>query len=327
MDNEEMLQKTIDTTAISSGGALIGDQADKFIDFTVDESVMLGMIRNVRRNSNKGEIDALNLGTPVTEAATENADSGNIYDPTFSKISFNMEKTRSAFNVTKDAELTNVEREGFRNTLMKAFGARMSTDLELLAISGDRTVVGNTALARLLRTYDGWDLQTQSAHLIDAGGKNVSKALFSAMIKAMPRKYLKLIDQMKFWVSATVFQNYAEELSERDTNLGDAILAGTKVPNAFGIPIVRVPLIPEDKEYTVGTSTLDDGSFIWLGTPTNFLFFIMRKFDMYWEFKPRNDRRENTTYSWTDCRIENIDAIVKAFDIGVTSCDRWACGD
>lgn len=329
--NQELIQKAIDMAAIAAGGELLPEQADKFIDLTVDESVLLKIVRNERTNNPQGEVDLLNIGAPVTEAASENPESCNcltgdqIYDPTFSYISYSCQKTRSAFNITKEAELSNIERTRLRARVMTSFAKRMSTDLELLTIQGDTSLAATTRINRLLRTYNGWDVQTAGAHIVNAGGLNVSLQLFSTMIKTMPRKYLKMMDTLRFLVGPTVWQNYAEELSARNTTLGDAIVNGGLIPRAYGIPIVRIPLIPEDQSYTVGTVASADGSFIWLTEPKNFIFVILRKFDTYWEFKPRQDRWENTTYSMTDCLIENVDMVVKGINIGIENCDRYAC--
>ncbi|GAH40297.1 unnamed protein product, partial [marine sediment metagenome] len=46
--------------------------------------------------------------------------------------------------------------------------------------------------------------------------------------------------------------------------------------------------------------------------------------DTYWEFKPRFDRWENTTYSQTDVRVENLDLVVKAVDVGIESATRYS---
>ena len=327
MDNEQMIKKAIDMAAIGAGGEMLPKQADKFIDLTVDESVLLKLVRVEPTDNPKGELDLLNIGEPVTENAAENPEAqtfgGTIYDPTFSYVPYACKKTRSAFNLTKEAEQANIERSALRARVMESFAKRMSTDLELLGIQGDDSLAAVSRLNRLLRTYDGWDIQTDSGHIVDAGGRNVSSKLFSAMIKSLPRKYLKMMDQLRFLCGATAWQNYAEELTERNTTLGDAILNGTVQPRPYGIPLVRIPLIPEDKEYNVGTPSFDDGTFIWLTIPKNFIWVILRKFDTYWEFKPRFDRWENTTYSQTDARVENVDLVVKATNIGIESTTRY----
>jgi len=341
MDNNELIKKAIDMAAIASGSEMNPEQSDRFIDLTVDESVLLKQVRIHKTDNSKGEIDKRNIGEPVTEKASENpeavytaysstpgASEAYLYDPTFAKIEYSVVKTRSAFNVTKEASQANIERDDLRDTLMGAFAKRMSTDLELLALMGDSIAWGgsNTKMGRLLKTNNGWYYlcanatadSPGTAHIVNAGAKNISKYLFSKMIKTMPKKYLMLFDELVFYVSPTIYQNYLEELAERNTNLGDVALTGKTGLTAFGIPIKRVPLISEDMTYPYGTTT-NSGTFIMLTVPTNLIVAILRQFETYWEFKPRADRWENTTYSQSDFNIENKDAIVVANNISVVA--------
>jgi len=125
-------------------------------------------------------------------------------------------------------------------------------------------------------------------------------------------------------VSPTIHQNYLEQLGERSTNLGDAALSGKIDLTAWAVPIVRVPLISETLEgCTDGTTELDDATFIFLTVPENLIFVMLRLFDIYWEFKPRSDRWENTTYSQTDFQIENTDMVVLADCVDPTSCNIY----
>lgn len=341
-----LIKKAIDTSLLASGGELNPEQADKFIDLTVDESVLLKKgIRVIRTTNPKGELDKLNIGEPVTESAAESGENilaysstptnaqGYIYDPTLSQIEYTVEKTRTAFNITKEAIQSNIEQDQLKDTLMTSFAKRMSTDLELLGIMGDPTTYSTsfTKLGRLLKTNHGWyriamgDLAPNpgAAHIVNVGGKNVSKYLFSKMIKTLPKKYLMNFDDYRFLVSPTVYQNYIEAISERATNLGDAALMGKITLTAYGIPIIRIPLITETLECTAGTTEVTDGTFIMLTMLQNLIYVVLRHFDVYWEFKPRSDRWENTTYSQTDFQIENTDAMVLGNCVSVSSCEEY----
>ena len=56
-DVKELIEKAIDMSLLSSGGEMLPDQADKFVDLTVDESVLLkNGIRIIRTDNPKGEI-------------------------------------------------------------------------------------------------------------------------------------------------------------------------------------------------------------------------------------------------------------------------------
>ena len=316
-NTKELIEKTIDTTALAAGGKLLGDQASTFIDLTVDVSRMLKMVRSETRTIPHGELDTINVGAPVSEKATENADTGNIYDPTFGKIPYAVTKVRSAFNLTTESYQDNIEGRGLRTRTMTSFAKRMSTDMEFLAISGDASITGSTVTDRLLKTDDGWHVQTATGcHYVDCNGTRVSRKLFNEMIKALPSKFKMSRAGLVFFVSPSSYQDYWDERADRQTGLGDRSIDQEIPLRAYGIPVVEIPLIPED--LVVIDPYKLDGTFVWLTFPENFIWITLRMFDIYWEFKPRTDRWENTTYSQVDMVIENKDAIVKATDVSVT---------
>lgn len=313
MDNQALINK-ITTTELSAGGLMLPEQFDRFVDLTIDESVMLKMVRVERRSKPRGEIDKLNIGQPVTESATENADTGNVYNPTFSKVEYTVKKVRSAFDLSTEALRENIEGENFRETLMNSFAKRIATDLELLAIQGDTVKYANdnTPLGRLLKRLDGWYVQTNTGcNYVDAGGAPVSKELFSKMIKALPTKYRQAYGDLRFFVSPTVYQDFVDTLSDRATALGDAALSGATPVTVYGIPVIPVPMIPEN----LGPN--QNQTFIWLTFPKNFIMVIFREITVHWEFRPRKDAWENTTYTQVDFIIEDKEAIVRADNVGL----------
>jgi len=313
MDNQTLISK-ITTTDLDNGGLMLPEQFERFVDLTVDQSVLLKMVRVERRSKPKGEIDKLNIGQPVTESAAENTDTGNVYNPTFSKVEYAVKKVRSAFDLSTEALSENIEGAAFRETLMNSFAKRIATDLELLAIQGDTTTYAadGTALGRLLKRLDGWYVQTNSGcHYVDAKGQPVSKDLFSKMIKALPVKYRQAYGDLRFFCSPTVYQDFVDTLSDRATALGDTALSGASPVTVYGIPLVPVPMIPE----TLGTDS--NQTFVWLTFPKNFVMVVFREITVHWEFRPRKDAWENTTYTQVDFLIEDKDAIVRANNVGL----------
>lgn len=349
-DVREILKSilTTDMTGVGKGGLMLPEQTTQFLDLTLEYSTMLQLVRNEKKTNPKGETDTLNIGEVVTEGASEAPGDGSSPDeevkPTFGKLEYTMKKLRSMFDISTESLLDNIEAEqlaalqntaeggpteggpsgDFRDKLMRAYAKRISTDVELLAIQGDSTIVStSTKLNRLLKQNDGWDALTASGvHLVDVGYKNISKNLFAAMLKAMPSPYMKRIKDLRWFLGPITNINWKSTLAERLTMVGDEALKGGDMA-PFGIPMVMIPLIPEDKTKTVGTTNYTGLSFIWLTFPENFIFLQRRYVETYWEFKPRRDKWENTTYSETDQLIENLDCIVKAINLKVDSATAY----
>jgi HK97 family phage major capsid protein len=276
---------------------------------------MLKQVRVERPDGLKGERDKINVGAPVTESAAEDADTGNIYEPTFSKVEFDCKKLRSAFNVTWEANKNNIEKEKLKDTLMASFAKRISTDLELLAVQGDTTITGTDPLSRLLKRCNGWNKQITDAnlHIVNASDAVISRSLFSKAIRILPNKYKQALNQFKWFLSPSTYQDYVDTLANLTTPLGDSATQTQVRPAPFGIPAEQVPAIPEVWDAGAGYYR----TYALLVIPANLIWFIAREIETYWEFKPRNDRWENTTYTNADARVENLDAVVKIKDIKI----------
>lgn len=315
LDPKEVIEK-ITRTDLEAGGLMTPEQAEKFIDLTVDQSKLLKMVRVHRTNRDSGEISKLQIGEPVTEdaALTPVAETvpGNIFD----KVTFSVKKLRSALDLPKDVLEDNIEGENFQDTIMAAVAKRVGTDHELLAIMGDTEAYAadNTKTGRLLRTLDGWHKQTSTGvHIVDAAGQPVSRSLFSKAIRELPAQYKVDRSQLRFFVSPSVWQDYADALADRPTAGGDEALKGISEIRVFGVPLVEVPMIPEN----LGTS--GNQTFVWLTIPANFIYVVRREFEVHWEFVPRRDVYENTTYSRIAVCIENKDAIVKIINVALAA--------
>ncbi len=319
MSADERLRKAIDTDLLETqGGALNADQSNAFIDLTVDHSTLLRICRVVRRTNPKGDIDKMLFGDVVTEGATENTDSGNVYEPTHSKVSYSTEKLRSALDLTRETLEENIEGTGYRSRVMGALGRRIGTDLELLAIQGDTDyATPTTRRGRLLSKNDGWFKLGLDGHTVDCAGASISKTIFSMMIRALPVEFKTNRADLRFFCSPSVVQDYRDQLSNRETTLGDNSLTGAGILTVFGVPIVEVPLIPEDKNSLDGSDVWGDASYIWLTYPSNLIHVISREIEVWWEYKPRKDAYESTVYTRTDDIIENTDAIVTGYDLRI----------
>jgi hypothetical protein len=171
----------------------------------------------------------------------------------FNQIELVARKVISQWSITTESLQSNIEQVGFEDTLMETMTERIATDLELLAIQGDDTLAGSTPTDLLLKRLDGWDILTNNAHIVDADGASVSKNLFAAMIRAMPKQF-KNDPGLRFLVSDTVANDWMNLLSERGTAVGDAALGGTGI-NPFGRPMVVIPLIPDDKALSITAAT------------------------------------------------------------------------
>ena len=98
MANEELLQKANEvTTSVvgnASGGILKPAQANRFLDFVIDQSVLMQQSRVVRMANPSMEIDKLSVGSRLLAKATEASDTGANAAVTFTKVALTTVKLR-----------------------------------------------------------------------------------------------------------------------------------------------------------------------------------------------------------------------------------------
>lgn len=61
--------------------------------------------------------------------------------------------------------------------------------------------------------------------------------------------------------------------------------------------------------------TVNEGSFIWLANPKNFIYVLLNGTRVYSEFNKDYDRLETVVYNEMDVVVENLDAVVKAVNV------------
>lgn len=314
---KKSLYETADLTA--AAGKMTRTQSDFFIGMTVNNSVLfrdnLAVTRRV--DHRQGRINRIMFSEPVTYGAAEGVEVTRTVKPTTSYIDYTTSKLTSAMDRTTELMEENVEGEAFEDTIAEEFAKRMGNDFELLAILGDtvKYAADGSATGLLLKTMDGWFKQAAGANIVDLGGTTVSKVVFSDMIRTMPNHYKQNRAGLRFYVSPGIAQDWRDQLASRNTDLGDASLVGSGPLNAYGIPIVEVPLFPQDLDSYDGSTNYDNATFAWLTFPENLIRVISRDIEVYKEFKPRFDKWEWTLYTYQGHYIQNLEAMVMGVNL------------
>ena len=94
--NEELIEKTIATSDLLSGGLLNPIQQTQFVTLVKKFSVLLPVSRFIRMPRPLMDIDKLWIGEPVTESVDEATDTGNLSRAKFQRIVLRAQKLRSA---------------------------------------------------------------------------------------------------------------------------------------------------------------------------------------------------------------------------------------
>lgn len=357
--SNELLQKVIDTTNIGSGGVnasadtatlsgnglLYPDQANRFLDYMWDATILAKAARTIRMRSNTTEIDRVSVGQRIMTVAqednprdyvgasgtyeNENSTTFTAAGATFSKVSLTTRKLRLDWELSSESLEDNIEGADLEDHIARLMATQAGNDIEDVLINGTGTSTG------LMSAFAGFrKLAIDNAHVVDGNGAGLDRNVFNAAIKAMPRKYKQRRNQLRFFTGSNLVQDYLYNLSTSTTNTpfdiasgvirGDVAAndggPGTTTPFAFGIPVINVPLMDETRagDYSGQTGLHGD---VHLTFPQNFIIGIKRDVVVYRLFQPKKDTIEYTLFIRVGCAVENYDAhvIVKNVKVAGTA--------
>jgi len=146
----DILQKVVDTTNVGSanGGLLNTEQANRFIDYMFDATILARAARTVRMRSNTADIDKVGVGTRLMTVATEATQTGANAAVTFSKISLTTKKLRLDWELSSEALEDNIEGADLEDHIARLMATQAGNDIEDLLING----VGTGTSARQYST-------------------------------------------------------------------------------------------------------------------------------------------------------------------------------
>ena len=334
--SNELLQKVIDTTDMgtstgTNNGLLYPEQASRFIDYMWDATVLTRTARTIRMKSDTVDIDKVNVGQRILRAAnqarprdfTGQTSADPIYNAEayFSKVSLTTKKLRLDWELSSETLEDNIEGTDLEDHIARMMATQAGNDIEDLLLAGDAT-----STDPLLSAFNGFStLARAGANVVNAYNGGLGMTVFNQAIKALPRRYKQRRNQLRFYTSSNLVQDYLYNLAinTNSTNFGTPFdissgvirgdvaandgNPGVQTPFAFGIPVINVPLMPESA--TAGE--------LHLTFPNNFIVGIKRDITVYRTFVPKKDTIEYTLYIRVGCAIENLDAHVVVINVGV----------
>lgn len=269
--NEELIRKAVVTTdALAASGKLNPAQSDKFIDFVIDETVLKDNARVVKFRNESLDIDKIGIGRRAAFPKAEAQDPGLRRGITTSKVTLTPKEIIVPFEIGDLFKEVNIEGDGAEDHIIKLMATQLANDLEELYIVGD--TVGPAILEgdfkdggsqtefvkdSYLALQDGWSRLADAANIVDAQGANIGLSVFGKMLRAMPTKFRRNKNNLRYFLSPDLWQLYLEKLATRATNLGDQAAGGGQ-HGPFGVRAVEVPLwdfTPQVVEHVVLNGT------------------------------------------------------------------------
>jgi len=338
--SNELLQKVIDTTNLGANGAvnasgdsanlsgeglLYPDQANRFLDYMWDATILAKAARTIRMRSNTTEIDRVAVGQRIMTVAQEDNPRDYVQGytnaaATFNKISLTTRKLRLDWELSSESLEDNIEGPDLEDHIARLMATQAGNDIEDVLINGVGSGSG------LMSAFKGFrQLAVDNAHVVDAQGNGLDKAIFNLAIKTLPRKYKQRRNQLRFFTGSNLVQDYLYNLTAETSSgftpfdiasgivRGDVAAndggPGTVTPFAFGIPVINVPLMTENLAGDYSDAEGDHGD-LHLTFPQNFIIGIKRDVTVYRLFQPKKDTIEYTLFIRVGAQMENYDAHV-----------------
>lgn len=342
--SDSLIEKVVTTDGVQSGnpvgtGGLTYAQAERFLDYMWDATVLGSLVTTRRMRAVEEEIDTIAVGSRLVRGATEAVDTGENAKPTFGKLSITTKKFRLDWELSSESLEDNIEGEALEDHIARLLATQLGNDLEDIAINGDTSsnIPG-------IDVIDGWRKRAVAgAHVVDHKGETLNRAAFNKALKAMPRKYMARRNGLKFFTGTNAIQDYIYSLQVTEngfvnpealaaSGINQAVRtqgpAGFVTGNAFGVPVQEVPLFLEDRDGDYDSNSgvsgvqLPSGSInhtdIWLTFPENLIWGIKRDIKVYRQFAQKKDTVEYTVYTRQGVQIENLDAFVVVKNVRIS---------
>lgn len=248
-DNRSLLEKAdlALTDLTTSGGMLQPVQAAKFMRILIKASKVLGMSTVVPMRAPKQLIEKIRFGGRILRAGQEATalPAGDRAKPDLGKVELDAQLFKGEVRLDNEVLEDSIEREELRQTIMQLMAEAVSRDMEEVVINGDVN-----SSDPFLAKFNGI-LKAASSHVVDGLDSSLNKGMFRDLMKAMPSEFLRDKSALRFLTSVNAEIGYRDSLGDRGTPGGDAWLQEREEISYTGIPIIDVPMFPEN----IGTSS------------------------------------------------------------------------
>jgi len=248
INNESLLNKADAALAdLTSGGLLQPAQAQKFLRVLIDEAVLLKMATVVPMKSHKQVIDKIKFGSRILRAGTENEalPAGDRSKPSLGKVELDAKLFKAEVRLNNEVVEDSIERGQLRQTIMQLMAEQIAVDIDEILVKGD-----TNSTDPFLAQFNGLLAQIGTNQVEHSAG-TTNRTLFKHMMKAMPHPFIRNKKSLRFLTSISSEIDYRDALADRATVVGDRMVEEDAPTMYAGIPVVSVPLFPEN----IGTGT------------------------------------------------------------------------
>ncbi len=221
-------------------------QADLFIDYIQDESVLLKKVRKVKMNTPIKEIAKINIGEEVLYPAGRSGTkfTGKAVESATDSIQLKSKKMRAKVVILDDELEDNIEGPAFKEHLMRMLAKRAGNQLEKTALYG-RYVGDTIATPNVISTLNQVDgFLARAGVIVDASDTNVfdKRSIDLGKLKKLRKSFKNQYRSgLEIFMSDGLKLDYLEKYQA---------LAGYNTVNQAGYAgknFIDIPLLREDR--------------------------------------------------------------------------------
>ena len=305
MNNRTLMSKAaIDTSTLGNGGKMNPEQSKQFISFIKDYSAFLKMVDFITMQTTRRVLEYGDVSQRNMRRAKENEENPATGTFNTSQRELNAVGVIMPYDVTFQFMKENIEGANVNTTLARQFAQQFANDTVDMGFNGDES-----SSDEFLKINDGWVKiceSDSSTHKVDNAGITSMIELFGKLLAQVPSKYYQMYQQedkslLKILVSHADNRKYKEELTQRNTALGDSLLISGQNVSFDGIEIVPVGFMTDGVQMVTPLKNLAYGVY-------------GQNIEVYHEVKPRKTRHEYTLLADFDFEIHNPDVVVISKD-------------
>ena len=249
----------ITPASFTAPGALSREEADRFIDYVVDQSFLKNNARIERMNAPTKTIAKVGIGRKILKPAKSATDPGNTVSIVTDQLSLETKEIIAIAEISDDSLEDNIEGDAFVDHLMRMIASQAANELDFMSIYG--TMISNPNEAtNILQLVNGWfTIARERGHVLnardtglfeDANGYIDPKKL-SKVVKTLPNIYRGNKGNLRILVADDIYQDYNDYLGARAVSTADPYLLGVGRLTYSNIPISAVSLLPVDRPVVV----------------------------------------------------------------------------
>lgn len=306
LSNEELsalIQKATITTA--TGGMLSAQQTDEFLNLVVDQAPIMQQMRVETGIAKSLDVDGLEFGESIIIAGTEGTApaAADVVVPSMPRLTITPKEIVAAVDISYSWLRSNIKRETAEQDVNAAIAKRIGMDLLDVIFNGDTANAGTGRRDKALKILDGLikkanaDAAVHDDVIAASPTWGGSAGELSAQLKLLPKQYRDDRNALVHLLSQADLDDFEDEVADRQTVAGDAVLFGNNVVSKHKRVALLAPyMFPDGKVITTNKRNIVVG--------------FGREMQFYKENNHRARKLEITVVIDMDCGYVFGDALV-----------------